>query len=418
MNNHLGSPRPARLARRAGISLFEVLVSILVAAIGVFGVILLLPFAWETAERGIDRENAINAVRNHIADLQTWGYHRSESWLDDSNPPESQTPAPWNDNGGVTYPQPDPTGTTPSLVQNGSNIVGGWPYLLDPVGAAGSAAYGQFPLPTANTPNLPRINRINLQDVNGLPFRLDLARRVALQHDDLVFNEPADELGPPRQAWFSVSDITTAKRQYEGRYAMITFLVPGDDNRQQYRMFTLVGRAGDRNRERVFAVDTSGLTKSNVPQRGYEGVLLGGGDVLLSEDPNTFPGVPGLPAPVEEHQIRNGDWIMLINYYRTADPASDLVLPLDDPQFDDIQINFYQVLNASKVNGDPSGNDAEDFLHTVTLQGPDFDVFRDWAVKSPGQGTGTSTYAILIPNVLTVYERTLRAEQPSLWTNP
>ena len=38
-------------ARRAGISLFEVLVAILVAAIGVFGVILLIPFAWETAER-------------------------------------------------------------------------------------------------------------------------------------------------------------------------------------------------------------------------------------------------------------------------------------------------------------------------------------------------------------------------------
>ena len=37
-----------RKARRSGISLFEVMIAILIAAIGVFGVLVLIPFAWET----------------------------------------------------------------------------------------------------------------------------------------------------------------------------------------------------------------------------------------------------------------------------------------------------------------------------------------------------------------------------------
>ena len=144
--------------------------------------------------------------------------------------------------------------------------------------------------------------------------------------------------------------------------------------------------------------------------RGFQGILLGGGDVTLTEAPESVP-------VLDERQIRNGDWIMLINYHRadgTGDPAVDVL-------HDDIQLNFYQVLSASDDTnlGNISDNDNTNDVYSVTLQGPDFDVFRDWDVAAPtgSQTTQTVTYAVLIPNVLSVYERSFRTENNSVWTN-
>ncbi|MCP4888805.1 MAG: hypothetical protein GY904_19605, partial [Planctomycetaceae bacterium] len=166
---------------------------------------------------------------------------------------------------------------------------------------------------------------------------------------------------------------------------------------QQYRIVTLVGKAGDRSAERVFVLDAP--PNGGGANRGYQGVLLGGGDVIMTEAAETVP-------VLQKRPIRNGDWIMVINYHRT-DTTQD---PAVDPMYDDIQMDFYQVLNASATdNADEYG---------VTLQGPDFNVFRDWdPTAGVNAATQTVTYAVLIPNVLAVYERTIRAEQASLWTN-
>jgi hypothetical protein len=395
--------RSSNRLMRHGISLFEVLVAILVAAIGVFGVIVLIPFAWETAERGIDRENAIGAAKNYVADMQAYGYHRSEGWFDDVVEPQTNWGSPDPSN------QLQPTGVNLApYVQPNSNVVAGWPYVIDPLQTAQQAAegqaYGQFPqstlFSTSATGRLPLINLLNLRDSNGLPFTSDLARRIAWQQDDLVFKEPLDELGPPRQAYFSMDTLGGVKRQYEGRYALISFVVPMDDARQQYRMYTLVGKAGNRDATRVFQLTEP--PAGGGPNRGYQGVLLGGGDVIMTESDDTVP-------EVQQRPIRNGDWFLLVNYHRT-DTTQD---PSVDPMFDDIQLDFYQALNASATSDNP-----DDQSYYVTLQGADFDVFRDWD-PTPGANatTNTVTYAILIPNVLAVYERTFRAEQPSLWTN-
>ena len=209
-----------------------------------------------------------------------------------------------------------------------------------------------------------------------------------------------DELGPPRQAYFNLDGVGGVKRQYEGRYALISFIVPMDDARQQYRMYTLVGKAGDRDAARVFRLDPP--ANGGGPNRGYQGILLGGGDVIMTESDGTVP-------EAQKRPIRNGDFFLLINYHRT-DTTQD---PSVDPMFDDIQMDFYQTLNASSATDDPNNQS-----YFVTLQGADFDVFRDWD-PTPGANaaTNTVTYAILIPNVLAVYERTFQAEQPSLWTN-
>ena len=66
---------------RGGISLFEVLISILVASIGVIGVFILIPFAVKTAEKGLDRELAINHARNVFADIEAQGYRNTDQWI-------------------------------------------------------------------------------------------------------------------------------------------------------------------------------------------------------------------------------------------------------------------------------------------------------------------------------------------------
>ena len=401
---------------RHGISLFEVLISMLVAAIGIFGVILLIPFAWETAERGMDRENAINAAKNQFSDFQAYGYHRTENWFDDVVEDQKVTGSSVDNANQLQPAAADLENLSDAqnpFVQPGSNIVGGWPYVIDPLQAVQQTANGQpyerFPRATdfSSTGKMPRLNRVNLRDVNGFAFTEELARRMNWQDDDLVFKAPETELGPPRQAYFTLDTIGGVKRQYDGRFATYSFVVPMDDDRQQYRIVTLVGKAGDRSAERVF--ELAQPADGGGPNRGYQGILLGGGDVTMTESINTVP-VP------QKQPIRNGDWFMLLNYHRaTPLPTPINLLTLqqnlgDDPMFDDIQMDFYQVLNASATEN------AEEY--SVTLQGPDFDVFRDWdPTAGVNAATQTVTYAILIPNVLAVYERTIRAEQASLWTN-
>ncbi len=410
-----------RNIKRAGISLFEVLIAMLVAAIGVFGVILLIPFAWEAAERGIDRENAINAARNYLTDVQAYGYHSPISWYDEVVPPDNPDTA----NEQTRFAPNASNQLQPTILtlrgagyETDGGIIAGFPYIIDPIGAdAATGSYPQFPIDTDFSINgfLPQLNQVSFvgafDPLTGLPnagLNTELSRRIAWRDDDLVFKDPADELGPPRQAYFSVGSVADVKRQYDGRFAMISFVVPEDDTGHQYKIFTLVGRAGDRDTERVFEVDLP--VNGGGLNRGFQGILLGGGDVTLTEAPESVP-------VLDERQIRNGDWIMLINYHRadgTGDPAVDVL-------HDDIQLNFYQVLSASDDTnlGNISDNDNTNDVYSVTLQGPDFDVFRDWDVAAPtgSQTTQTVTYAVLIPNVLSVYERSFRTENNSVWTN-
>lgn len=434
---------------RRGISLFEVLISILVAAIGVFGVLVLIPFAVKNAQRGIDQESAINAAKNYYADFQANRLGNPEVWFDDTDlpipggmmpalHPNTQVrlvPFP----GMTVFPQP-----VPDQPPTNNTIAYGWPYIMDPVGALGNAAasgeYGRFPADTSPPLlplDLPRINFLNLLDPDSLDPSspssgdhagqgLGLARRLSLQPDDLKFDPPSSELGPPEQNYFVLDGLPFAKRQYDGRYTTVAFLVPHDDDGQQYTMYNLVGRAGDRGAERVFEVidpDASpGLqasmripkTDTGLPGRQYEQVAIGGGDLRLSEI-----ATGGQPA-LNEDAIRSGDWLMLVSYYRTSS---------DTDTFDDIQIDFHRVIHADRVSppqGSPSGTPGDGVVRggstertfAVTVQGSDFDLYRDWesGSKVAGDRTDVSTYAILIPNVLAVYERTFRVEGDSVWS--
>jgi hypothetical protein len=409
--------RPVRASRRSGISLFEVLISILVAAIGVLGVLVLVPFAARNAQLGIDRESAIDAAKNFNADFHAYGYHTPFTWFDDTAEVQVVTPVAPN----VAQP-------LPGVVPN--NIQAGWPYIIDPTGAlrnfAISGAYDQFPTAGVLPGDFPRLNISNLYiPGTATPLGNELARQLSMQPDDLKFDDPATELGPPRQIYYAIGADNQAKRQYDGRYSTISFVIPDDDNYSKYRMYTVVGKAGDRSAERVFEVidpaaasgtaDTMRLVKTDIAplaNREFEQIGLGGGDLRLSELPTA-----GQPV-LDKDQIRNNDWIMLISYHRIA---------AVEPTYDDIQIDFHRVIHADRVsppgnsppgtpgNGIVRGGPPAERTFNVTIQGSDFDLYRDWGARMVGERSQVPTYAILLPNVLAVYERTFRVEPDSTW---
>ena len=450
--------------RRRGISLFEVLIAILVAAIGILGVILLIPFAWETAERGIDRETAINAAQNYNTDFIAYGFASAgATWFDD----EGTNPTPHIPSIDVGTPinNEPPLSFVADSEGNDSPIVAGWPYVIDPIGAAslGTGSYGQVPdvanwlpanLPIPNPgPNffvpddLPALNRItvldqtatNLQAVPSVrtPLSLALANRFSRYGDRLVFNEPATDTGPPRQAYLQVEALQTVKRQTDARFRTVSVVVPEDDAGIQYRMYILVLKEGDRDDSegRVFEimdpVASGGFWENRIDKtvgpglgRGFNQIALGGGDLILSElfTPN-MPDPPVLPAPAGEDQnqnearLRTNDWLMLTNYHK---PAGDTVA------FDDVQIGFYQVVQSDFVGRNSGvlrpGFNARERVLSVTLRGPDFDLFRDWGIRedgttmvNAGEVSNRGTYAVLLPNVVAVYERTIRSEGDSIW---
>lgn len=407
-----------RQARR-GISLFEVLISILVASIGVFGVLVLIPFAIRNAQLGIDREFGINSAKNFNADFQAYGYQNTAGWHDDLADVQ------------VTVPLA-PSVVQPLPVATANNIQPGWPYVIDPSWALSNdlsalAAYGQFPSVGGLPQDFPRLNIANLmQPGTATPMNIPFARRMTLQPDGLVFDPPLRELEAPRQKYFAIEGDPVAKRQLEGRYASMAIVVPDDDFGRQYRMYTLVRRQEDRISERVFEVidpDPAVINQpaanmrilrldTGVPGRQMEQIGLGGSDLRLSEI------TPVNPAVADGDQIRSNDWMMLISYRRTA---------VSEPTFDDIQINFYRVVHASRTSPDLDAGIAvaqgvnrgagAERTFNVTVQGPDFDLYRDWNSRLDGQRTEVATYAILLPGVLTVYERSFRTEPDSNWQN-
>ncbi|HMP67741.1 MAG TPA: hypothetical protein PKA76_00170 [Pirellulaceae bacterium] len=403
--------------KRMGISLFEVLVSILVASVGVLGVLVLIPFAVKVAERGMDAETAFNHARNVFTDFEANGYRNFDRWVDADE-------------------------SLPNSVANPGNIpiVPGNVYLIDPLRiarareislgtGAGFPAFTQFPYSSDTVgnifPNELEIRRISLrdqtrdrldpldplyEDANALP--LSLARRMLVANDDLNFDDtPVSDILGPTQIYFQEGGVNV-RRQYRGAISSMVFALPNRAVAGQWILYTIVFK--NRNYDptdflvpaalggpiyvpdpalnmrppvgqpRVFEVMSPVSQYNNLTVVGY-----GGGDLEIREI--------NLP-PAENAAIRSGDWLVLINgHFDPSFPAGT------GPQ--NIQnLNFYRVIEWS-----PSSPNQR-----VTVVGPDFNFTNAYGAADPDP-TNTSppdtpTYAILIPDVLGVFERTIKPE--------
>lgn len=340
-------------ASRRGISIIEVLTSILVAAIGVAGVMVIIPFAVGQAEQGFDQETATTFGRNFADEFEIRGFDQAARWL---------PAAP--------------------IANFGNGIV------VDPIGSTATPSTNLFPYMSApdQLPDL-SIPRVNLRNEQNVAFSAGLGRTLFSWRNDLVFGQPdaintaasypSPDLAPP-EMFFDFSGTTPVRRQFEGEMSCVVFCVPdrlipngaGAPFVPAWRSHVVVYRRRPLPTPNApFPYDRAFTVQRPAPLPTVQpNLLVSGGEVLLTATTAT---------PTSQHSaIRRGDWMLLTNLLSTTGAVR--------------QLNFYRVLDASELG---PGN------WQVTLQGPDFDLFS----TIPGPPV---TYAVHLPDVWAVIERT------------
>lgn len=340
---------------RSGLSIIEVLTSIVVALIGVFGVMALIPFSIKQSQSGLDRDAATMIARNALAKFEAEGYK-----LATDNPVTGAKQLNWVDMAGTRY-------ATNNLV----------PVCIDPLGVT-ERGFSTFPFnvqvaassPALNPNDLLAIPSVNLLRPNGAPFSIADARRMFRITDDLVFGDPLvstlspdEELNGPAQI-FNSGALGTLNRQSVGSISWCALAQPnvnsvGTTEVDSYKLYILV-------------------FKDRVTDVTVEESRMNSAFVTPPANPNAAPlSTIEIDQPPDEN-LRRDDWVMLIN--RSAPTAQT-------------NIAFARITNISAIGTNGA---------RLTLDGPDFNFVND-------------TRVVHLRDVVSVYARTIKLETTSSW---
>lgn len=396
----------SRQQDRRGISILEVLFSIGIATIGLFGVLALIPFAVHQANVGLNIERGMTTGRNAMAEFEIRGYHDPNSWFFADLDPNTNLPAIVNYDSRDSYViDPEFIGHygnfTPTVdfpVNNGRQY---FPSVEDP-GTFATQYPGLFPpgsLVDDMLDRRPLIYRGTINQ-NGTWMQKAMARQIVSNLDDITykFRDDAttleDEFAPPKAEYIMIDDGSgtqiPAKRQTAGEFSWMAFVRPeklgyegaeGETGNYSIDMVVMHQREGlgddsvapnplvqdDTTYDRVFVVNRASFVNN---------LLTSGVEIELSQEcrSNTVTS----PRNPDWLEIKDGDWIVLTN--RTYG------------------FRWYQVDNV-----DP-GTDTDPGTWRMTIQGPTF-------YKDPAD----ITYAIHVRNVVNVFTKTFMIEQNSTW---
>ncbi|MCP4097066.1 MAG: hypothetical protein GY880_04275 [Planctomycetaceae bacterium] len=369
---------------RNGLSIIEVLTSIVVAMIGVFGVMVLIPFAVKQAKVGMDSDAAVQLARNAYSQFEIGGYRNPENWWipsADPNQERSYNPAP---------------------VANGGD--GPRIFALDPLGVIENGP-GTFPLnPMTNGGTLPaelQFPVLNLAIPAGLQnngqwvfgktgMTRGVAQRFFRGGNDLVFGGGVEDLDPPLQIFDRDGNGAAMIRQSKGRISWSAIVVPyinqsvtSSSDEWSYKLYILAykirkTRADDENGQMA-------VTQLSELNTGYQSPLT---NVLIDKS-----------VLVPDGSLKRDEWVMLIN----QDPTVDLNANPEAEPFSK-QIAFCRIVNLMSDSENQSVDTA------LTLDGPDFNFF------DPTGPQGTPTYIVHLKDVIGVFEHTFTPETESNWT--
>ncbi len=362
---------------RNGLSIIEVLTSIVVAMIGVFGVMVLIPFAVKQAKVGMDSDAAVQLARNAYSQFEISGYRNPENW--------------WIPAQNRSY---DPANDGPQI------------FALDPLGVIENGA-GTFPLnPTINGSLPPQLQfpvlnlaiPAGLQDNNGqwvfgkTGMTLGVAQRFFRGGNDLSFGGGVDDLSPPRQIFDRDDNGAAVIRQSKGRISWSAIVVPyinqsatANSGEWSYKLYILAYKI-----RKTRADDEDGqmaVTQLSELNTGYQSPLT---NVLIDKS-----------VLVPDGSLKRDDWVMLIN----QDPDVDLNVT---PGAFSKQIAFCRIVNLMSDSENQSVDTA------LTLDGPDFNFYGDNNAVPPTPPT--DTYIVHLKDVIGVFEHTFTPETESNWT--
>jgi Tfp pilus assembly protein PilV len=360
---------------RRGLSIIEVLTSMVVAMIGVFGVMALIPFAVKQAKVGMDSDAAVQLARNAYSDFEIRGYRNPENWW---IPAQGRTYDPATD--GPQIFAIDPL----SVIENGPGI-----FPLNPVTAGSLPQNLRFPVL-----NLAMLQNSGQSGFVKTGMTRGVAQKIFRSADDLVFGAGVGELDPPLQFFDKTSNNIALKRQSKGRISWSAIVVPYinqsitiDSDEWSYKLYILVYKV-----RKTRADDEDGkmaVTQLSELNTGYQSPLT---NVLIDKS-----------VSVPDGSLKRDDWVMLIN----QDPTVDLnANPEAEPFIK--QIAFCRIVNLMSDSENQSVDTA------LTLDGPDFNFFGDNTAVPPTPPT--ETYIIHLKDVIGVYEHTFTPETESNWT--
>lgn len=386
-----------RRRNRAGITVTEALASIGVAAVGLFAVLAVIPFAARQAESGLDLDIGVTIGKNAFHDFDVRGMGNVSNWrlpyVPGSPSQNNFTPA------AAFWPGK-------AVVIDPLYLTNNWPLIdvtvSDP---ATNPEVAAFPFPDYHTdPSKPdyAINRINLAAL-GVPYDYSKADSVFRSMNELEFELPVDDLDLPLQK-FKRDGTVVMDRQYEGEITWMAMVVPDTNdatgvNPHMYRLYVIVFknrqmnyRTGNASGEAVYSATVSG-----------NGTGVGGGDFDFDLiDTSADEPVSGLSNQlVADDYLNAGDWVLLTDYTQTRDNG------LGIPETVSVGTNWrwYRIRRVD-VTGEANRNGCQ-----VTLAGPDWTGDVD-SFNFPGI---RSARAIVMSNVIAVYEKTIRIEYDSIW---
>lgn len=445
-------------------SIIEVMTAIVVAMVGVFGVMVLIPFAVRQAESGLNRDHATAVARNAMESFDTMGFRSPGRWVTGvANDLSGIAPQPrirtyannppivpicldpiWvNANAAGGSVGPSAGGPAPNIVNN-FGLWGDGPFVAsaDPDMTNASSRYGVYTAPgtlvPATThpfrgqvdPPLPanlRIQRTSLTDGFSINNSMgdQLVRRLFQSSDELVFSQyEAPETGPdagltyPAQLFLRDAAGNPLRSQAEERLSWSVFVVPEEPSLGRYRMATLVyvdrtapvfidpGTNSQINNAAIMASAVVTAQPGSSPplfsqRMGFEIAL---GKVDWSSSP-TPPVPPTDPTNPNDFQTIEGD-VLVPGVNRDDWVMLTNFLPAGYPlgsgTSDRQQIRFYRVVSVD------AGDSPRGVFASISLDGPEFDFGPDANVYP--------TYVVHLRDVINVYERLIFLEADSDWS--
>jgi hypothetical protein len=391
---------------RRGITITEALASIGVAAVGLFGVLAVIPFAARQAEVGLDLDFAVAAGKNGFHDFEARGMGDRGVWRIGYAETAGVPAADFNPNA-FTNVNLTPADRLETVWGNRVIVID--PLflkvnedLLDSEFAIDHFPLGNFDVGDMDPDDLNDMKtsqtamRVNVaaktrfrndifQATNVLtddPLAYNFAQAVnVFQHqDDLSFGESEDNLLLPPQNYKLINpaqsnqDVTNRmKRSSSGKISWMAMMVPENGNPFLYRAYIVVFKKRQLRFKRISSTDNLGnITQQIAGERIYDALPaagnqgIGGGEFDLTLTSGTF---------AENKSPRAGDWILLTD--------------------NDENYRWYRI---SRTNSD----NAPDQLQ-VSLTGPNWNT------------TLTNTQAIALSGVIAVYEKTIPIENNSIW---
>ena len=407
-----------------------------VATIGVFGVMALIPFAVKQSQRGLDNDLANAFGRNAIEHLQIQGVFQASTITSFDGSVSSEII------GSIAFPSPILNDELETAFFGSQKVVGSYSIEslglafpgdprngfglvhLDPVGVAyRGGPIVSFPVdseqkdPQIVIPSVTLRNGEIRGNVPGIKSRYSFAEAMNLcsTGDDLIVgdqrldpvtgNVQTLDVAPPQQ-YHDMVDGRRVKRQAARKISWSVMLNPSKHSAVIKDTFDEA--PSPLSHFKTWVLTYSGRSFDNTAFRSR--ILNAPGKYGIGTPPNRLPPLTRLALEnriADDSPITKESWVMLINLFPFPDYDA----------FENPQLPLSHIFREARYRAEEAGYDKQvkfarvtkvdrvSIPNEVVIDGSAFEIFPSALTRSGG------TYMVYLPDVINVYERTVKIER-------